>query len=189
MKKERANFKKEFKLYLACAEEDSFRPAFEYVHFFNDCAYASDAHILVKVPLEACVVGMDLEEVKKLNGFSVQWRALKKIYGLDRIYIERDDEAGTCALHSYIADHDITIWLKSQATMKMPGFDAVLTERESAEPTTKIGINPKFLYRLSQAINLNVVGMNVTSKRGKIFIEDSDNGAISVIMPVLVSEE
>lgn len=189
MKKERFNFNKDFKLYEACSEEDRYRPAMEMVHFMNDAAYASNSHILVKVPLDACIVGLDIEDAKKLNGFSVQWKVLKKIYALDRIFIQRDDEAGTCEIQSEINGHDIRIELKSQAQLKVPGFDKVLGERESAEPTTKIGISPSLLYKLSRAINMTIVSMKMTSKNGKIFINGEGNGAVSVIMPILTKDD
>lgn len=189
MKKVRFNFNKAFKLYEACSESDDFRPAMEMVHFMNDAAYASNSHILVKVPLDACTEGIDIEDAKKLNGFSVHWKVLKKIYVLDVIIIVRDDEAGTCEIQSRINGHDIRIELKSQAEIKVPDFDKVIGERENAEPTRKIGISPSLLYRLSRAMNMAVVSMNMTSKNGKIFINGEGNGAVSVIMPIMTKDD
>ena len=189
MKKARINFDKNFKLFEACSKKDEIRPVMEMVHFMNDAAYASDSHILVKVPLDACLEGLDIEEAKKLNGFSVHWKVLKKIYSLDQIHIVLDEEAGKCEIQSEINGHDITIELKSQDELTPPKFEKVLNERENAEPTTKIGINPTLLYKLSRAMSMTIVGMNITSKLGKIFIKGNGNGAVAVIMPVSTYED
>lgn len=189
MKKQRFNFDKNYKLYNACAT-DQFRPAMEMVHFKDGFAYASDSHILVRVPIGSCVTGMDEEEFGKLNGFSIHWKVLKKLYSYDRIFIERDDEAGTCEIHMSLEDHDICVQLRSQETLNVPNFEAVIQKNREGEPVSKLGISPKMLARLGSAINLSDrVCMNISGQKNAIHISDMMSGAVAVIMPLMVNED
>ena len=189
MKKTRFNFRKDYKLYDACAD-DTLRPAMGMVHFMNDKAYASDSHIAVRVPLEACTTGLDQEQLQRLNGFSVYWKVLKKIYGYDHIWIDRDDEAGTCSICTELEGHEIRIDLKPQSELNVPNFDKIFNERKELEGVAKLGISPKMLARLGQSINVSSrVTMNIAGQRNAIYIKDIMSGAEAVIMPIMVNED
>lgn len=189
MKKQRFNFNKSYKLYEACAT-DKFRPAMEMVHFKDGFAYASDSHILVRVPLMACIIGLDEEEFEKLNGFSIHWKVLKKLFAYDRIWIDRDDEAGTCIVRTELEGHEISIELKPQSELKVPDFETVINNKKDAEAVSKLGISPKMLAKLGSAINLSDrITLNIAGQKNAIHITDMMTGSVAVIMPVMVNED
>lgn len=183
----RFNFNKAFKLYKACAE-DELRPAMEMVHFKNGAAYASDSHILIRVPLASCMEGLEQEDREKLNGFSIHGKILKIIYGFDMIEIIRDEEADTCRIRAKKDKFNIDFWLQRTSEVGAPNFDKVLYEKRDAEPTDKIGISVKFLYRLSEAVNITKMSMKIYSSRTGILIHDEITGVDALIMPFIVTE-
>lgn len=183
----RFNFDKAFKLYDACAE-DEIRPAMEMVHFKDGAAYASDSHILIRVPLVSCMEGLEQEDREKLNGFSIHGKILKLIYGFDMIEIIRDEEADTCCIRAKKDKFNIDFWLQKTSEVGAPDFDKVLNEKHEEEQTSKIGINAKLLYRLSKAVNINNIAMKIYSSRTGILIHDEMTGVDALIMPFMVTE-
>ena len=79
------NFLKKFKLYDVCSDDG--RENLEYVHFINGYAYASDAHIIVRVPLSVCT-SFSEDEYKKLNGYSIHFSLLKMLMQFEVVNID-----------------------------------------------------------------------------------------------------
>lgn len=181
-KKIRTNFKKEYKLFKACEKSDMFRPAMEMVHFMNNCAYMSDAHILAKVPLYSCMAVSE-EESEKLNGFSIHWKDLKMVYGFDIIYIEKDEEGDRCWIKAKPNGSEISIELRRTGEVNPPNYDALLNGKREPKATELIGLRGERLARLSQVMNLPVTGLNLSGALGAIYIENPLDGSIGMLMP------
>lgn len=187
---ERFNFVKEYKLFNACSIDDRFRNAMMMVHFINGYAYASDSHILVRVPLSSCTSFIEGEEEwKRLNGFSIHWRVLKTIYGYNNIRVERDDDAGTCHIVTDIEGHAVSFKLQRTEDVHPLKFEEVLARNEAIEPVKRIGINPHLLLKLAEAINLKNVGLYFRGERNAIRIENKLDGSVAIIMPRMLSDE
>ena len=200
MKKERTNFKKEYKLFSAAAKQDVFRPALECVYFYNNCAYASDSRVLVRVPLSYCT-NFDQEEYVKLNGFNVHHKILKMIYGFDKVTIERTlvaedaygnllDEAETAVFIKAVENgNEVRFRLSRSSKADADKFEKVITSKEEVKPTTKIGISAGNLSKIGAAMNLDRVQMDFTTVGTKIYVtstseEDAKGGPLGIIMTV-----
>lgn len=182
--KERFNFSKDYKLYSACSCDDGLRPAMEMVHFIDGYAYASDSHILIKVPLSSCLALVDEDERKMLDGYSIHGKVLKLIYGFDTIHIERDDETGDCRILTKMEGHEISFKLQRTEEVHPPKFESVLANNNCAEAVEKIGINPKLLLRAAEAINIHLnAGLVFRGERNAFRIENKLDGGIAIIMP------
>ena len=184
MKREFQNFNKNYKLWLACAE-DEFRPAMNYIHFRNNYAYASDAYILIRVPL-AELVNVPEEQAALLNGFSICSKVFKYVTTLGDIRIEKDGER--IAIIGQQEDNEIRIYLVGEDKIKAPAFEKVLEKDETCEPLSNIGIKPNLLARLSGAMGTDAFKMEFTTQTKKIFISPSSpiNNVIGVIMPIYI---
>lgn len=189
------NFRKEYNLPLAC---DCSGKALDNVFFKDGYAYASDAHILARVPLSLCL-GLPSEEAEKLNGFCIPGEVLKALYKYDVITIERgedlDKESGevvpTCEIKVCYEDCQITVALARNVKVGMPKFDDIFKNDVDRVPVKNIGLSVELLHDLSKALNIKSVNMRFTTADKKIYISaakdiaDEWNQPLGIIMPVL----
>ncbi|MBR4758016.1 MAG: hypothetical protein IK084_04325 [Bacteroidaceae bacterium] len=189
------NFKKEYNLPLAC---DNSGKALDNVFFKDGYAYASNAHILARVPLSLCL-GLPQEEAEKLNGFCIPGEILKALYKYDVIHIESgesvDEETGepipTCTIRISYEDCNISLALARNSVVKMPKFEEILKSDSVRTPVKNIGVSVELMHDLSKALNIKSVNMRFTTADKKIYIsaaagiEDEWNQPIGIIMPVL----
>lgn len=201
MAKERNNFYKEYKLFAACDKADSTQSGnTERVYFEHGNAYATDGHILIRVPLSYCT-SFDDEQIQALNGFCVHAKILKLIYGFDVVTIERTlttEDAYDNLLEAaepvvYIKavyqGEQVRFRLEKSDKEFVANFEPLLASEDGWKPLNKVGINTGLLHKISQALNMNSVQMDFTQSEGKIFIksameEDQKAGPSAIIMPI-----
>ena len=85
----RINFEKSYKLWQACEEDGSVDDKFEYVYFLNGYAYASNRHIVAKVPLGMCTSFMP-EDYAKLNNHRIHRTMLKTLCSFNIVQVKED---------------------------------------------------------------------------------------------------
>ena len=185
-KKVKINFQKEYALYKACAKKDNFRPSMEMVHFKDGCAYASESHILVKVPLCVCT-NLNEEFWGRLEGFSVNGKVLKFIYGFDEIFVDKNEENDTCHIVGTMGGSEFRIQLQRTGDVGAPNFDSVLKQDNEKVPVGSIGLNTKRLSDLANALGTEVTELNFCSSNKPTRIETAD-GAIGMIVPVMIAD-
>lgn len=189
-------FNKQYYLPAVCDGDGG--DAFGNIYFENNCAYASDRHALVRVPLELCL-GLPFEECEKLNGFCIPAKLMKILYNFDPIQIELGEDLNqdtgefvkTCTIWAMFAGAKISFELARNRDEKMPDFEAIFNARDERKPIRRIGINPGTLSDLAKAMNISTVAMRFTSADKKIYIEQvADDGLahnlVGVIMPVVL---
>lgn len=201
MAKERINFKKDYKLFAACEKaESSVDGNTERVYFEHGNAYATDRHILIRVPLNWCTP-FDDEQIAALNGFCVHAKILKLIYGFDVVTIEKTLTTED-AYDNLLEEAEPIVYIKAvyqgeqvrfrlersdkEFVQKLEGF---LASEDGWKPLNKVGINTALLHKISQALNMDSVQMDFTQSGGKIFIksvmeEDQKSGPSAIIMPI-----
>ena len=187
MKKISINFQPQFQLWKACAKDDS-RPAMCYVHFVGGYAYASDAHILVRIPLQE-LTSFEEDEQHLLDGFAIHADVLKTIVKCDSVEVKRD--GGDCILYVRHAEHEISAKLVSQEKITAPKFAELFTDKgnPSAEPVRNIGISTKKLSTLASAMGITNIKMAFTKVNGKVFVSSVDElfHSEGVIMPLMIT--
>lgn len=188
-------------MFAACEKpESTLRPKMERVYFHNGCAYATDAHILIKVPLTYCTP-FDEEQIKALNGFCVHAKILKLIYGFDVVTIERtlttedaydnllEEAQPVVYIKAVYQGEQVRFRLEKSDKDFVANFEKLLAAEDGWKPLNKVGINTGLLSKISQAINMSSIQMDFTQSDGKIFIksvmeEDQKAGPSAIIMPI-----
>lgn len=198
MKRITINFQPEYKLWLACEQPkaNAARPILEYVFFKNGFAYASNAHILVRVPLEICTTFGE-EERETLNGFAIHSTLLKFIVGFEAVSVEKEviTQHGTDKIVAVLVakreDNEVRIRLSDSLDVTPPDFDAVLAENKERKPISDIGFRTKFLADLTAAMGAEQIKMGFTTANGKVYVEptqDVSYNVLGIIMPIMVEQ-
>ena len=193
------NFLKKFKLYDVCSDNDRM-VNMEYVHFINGYAYASDAHIIVRVPLSVCTSFGD-DEYKKLNGYSIHFSLLKMLMQFEVVNIDEgidlDNKGETfyfVELTATMGENDVKVVLrryedKDKNLIQAPNFEEVIQQgRENEVPVSSIGFRIKLLKTLAAAMGQEIIFLRFTKANGKIYVTPEDEtiaGTIGIIMPVI----
>ena len=201
MSDDRYNFLNGYKLYEAASEKDLLRPEMERIHFLGGFAYATDAHILVRVPLSICT-SFEPEEAAELNGFCIHRKLLKMIYGFDRVKIERtmtaEDAYGNLLEDAQVVVYITVVFQGQQIRFRLERsnlpfveqFEKILQSEGERRPLSRIGLNTRLLSKVSAAMNMELVSMDFTTESNKIYITSTNalnSGAMAIIMPVMVS--
>lgn len=201
MNNDRHNFLKEYKLFEAARKGDEIRPELERIHFLGGNAYATDAHVLVRVPLGMCTT-FEPEEAAKLSGYCIHRDLLKMIYKFERVSIEKtltaEDAYGNLLEKAqdvvYISivfqGEQIRFRLERSSLPFVEQFEKLLQSDAPREPLSRIGINTSALAKVSSALNLEIVSMDFTTESNKIYITSTTSlksGAMAIIMPVHVT--
>ena len=194
--KQRINFKRSYKLYSACRKAEEVLPHadLEYVYFLNGYAYASDSHILVRVPLNECTT-FDEEDIRKLDNTRIHYSLLRVLYGFSEVEISEDtkpvgetyDELTlkrTVVLSASRMDNDIQIVLEE--IDKHPDFANILDFDGERQPINALGIKAKLLNTLTEAMGAVAIKLRFTQANGKVFVNDfaDESNAIGIIMPL-----
>ena len=122
-------------LYLACChKKDSWQPAFQYVHFQNDYAYATDGNVLAKQALYYSGV-IDKEN---LNGKKIHKDVFKNILKFDVATAKVD------GIECYENATGATTFFKyDNGDHKAPNFEIVIND--DYESVAFVGIDPKHI--------------------------------------------
>jgi len=201
MNDDRHNFLKEYKLYEATAKDDDIRPEFERVHFLGGYAYATDSHVLVRVPLGMCTA-FEPTEAASLNGYCIHRDLLKMIYKFERVFIEKtmttEDAYGNLLekaqdvvyINIVFKGEQIRFRLERTSIPLVEQCEKLLQSEAPREPLSRIGINTSLLARVSAALSMELVSMDFTTESNKIYITSTNSlksGAMAIIMPVHVT--
>lgn len=185
-----------YKLWNACTDE-SMNEALAYVHFSGGYAYASNAQILVRVPLDRCT-GFSDEERSLLAGKSIHMDLLKYLSKFDNLVVigaTMDDEEGTktAVIEGWIEKCRVRVALATQDQVRRPDFEKVLTSGGGTRKRIDdIGVNAGLLSKLVSAMGAENIKMQLTKADGKIFIEpvndmEASGGILGIIMPIAVT--
>lgn len=191
-------FSSTFKLWNAC-DGDSRNEALAYVHFSGGYAYASNAHILVRIPLDRCT-GFDEEERSRLAGKSIHMDLLKYLSKYDNLsvvdheYVDEDgEEVKTACIEGWIEKCRVSVDLATQDMVRRPDFEKVLSVGIGTRKRIEdIGVNAGLLSKLVSAMGAENIKMQFTKADGKIFIEpvsdvEASGGVLGLIMPIAVT--
>jgi len=198
---ERINFKRNFKLFAACekAAELSICHDYEFVYLLNGYAYASDRHILVRIPLSVCTT-FDPEDIAKLDNIRIHASLLKTLYGFNVVSIKEDYDAVGDTYEELQPRHFVQLTAEREGNQisvklykidKHPNFEEVLKIDGDREPIKSLGVRAKLLGTLADAMGSSTIKMRFTQANRKVFIQDMDdaeNSSIGLIMPVIVDE-
>ena len=174
------------KIYVARLSDDKTpRENLTHVFFKDGNAYASDGHILARVPVDSITLNISEEELKRLDGKCIHRDVFKQLLKYKQIEIREDCIVAT------LGHHTITYSLIDESEMASPGFEKVIEEENTKErtPVTGIGINTEFLNDLAIAMGCaSAVKLDFTSYKSKIYVTDTSqlNDALGVIMPTVI---
>ena len=188
MKENVMNFSKQFKLWKACAA-DEMRPVMEYILLKDGYAYASDSHVLVRVPLEECT-SFDEEQRALLDNCLIHKSMLKFIVGFDIAIVEKTDE-DVVYLEARAGENTVKVQLvKNGDALKYPNAEEILKGSKDRTPIQKIGFNPKFIASLTAALGTDLLKFEFASEKSAVFVRpvSSVSNAVGVIMPIATTE-
>jgi hypothetical protein len=189
---------KNFKIWLAVAN-DELRPAMGFIHFANGYAYASDSHILAKIPLgELIDFNMDPERsieehIAILNGYSIRGAIWKKIAGckdMMKLYPPQT-EGDSPYIRVFVTDgQDIIYPFAKKDYYKAPDFESVLKRQGGETPISRICLSSGLLHKLSQALGTDCIKMEFSDESKAIFVrpESIVSNAVGLIMQRTITE-
>lgn len=132
-------------IHLACAKANDICPAFEYIHFINGYAYASDDHILIKSSMKEY---FNIEGVELLNGHALHAEIYKLVMGF------KIAEATAEGLECWTKTNQrvfIPYPNLESLGIKVPSFEKVAGKCE-LRPTSKLGIMPRYMRVIDKAL-------------------------------------
>lgn len=194
----RINFKRCYKLFAACMKPDEAFPnnRMEFVYFLGGYAYASDNHILVRVPLAECTT-FDEENYLKLDNTRIHASLLRVLYRFKEVEIREDSKPvgetyeeltlkRIVILSAHQGGNEIQIILDE--IDNAPDFAKILELEGERKPITSLGIRAKLLDTLTQAMGAVAIKLRFTQANGKVFVNDisDESGALGIIMPLQI---
>ena len=189
---------KNFKIWLAVAN-DELRHTMGFIHFANGYAYASDSHILAKIPIEELIdFTLDPERsideyIAILNGCSFQGAIWKKIAGckdMMKLYPPHA-EGDSPYIRVFATDgQDIIYPFAKKDYYKAMDFESVLKRQGGETPISRICLSSGRLHKLSQALGTDCIKMEFNGESRVIFVrpESPVSNAIGLIMSRPISE-
>ena len=150
---ERKNFYKTIKLHKVC-NEDTFRPAFAYIHFEDGYAYATNGSILVKAKLTDIIDIDDLEMLERLDGKNLHFKQYENLLKYD-VITEITDIAISAKTEQYETS------FKFNDKIKFPNVQKIFGSFYSAakSPIDKIAFNPSQIEAVAKVMPLCSRGM------------------------------
>lgn len=203
-KSEHHNFDPAFRLHELCADDD-LRPAFQYVHFMNGYAYATDAHVLIRANINEISDFKD-EEIAMLDHKCIHARLFRQIIQRRVIKITPEgflyeDQTGDVSqlfkFHEIGEDRTIDLFANDKFACcgtKVPDLDAVIDDDIKTTAITSIGVNADCVQRVVRAIGgARMIQMSFNGDNRAITIRPIDEelkqaDIIAVIMPVLCED-
>jgi hypothetical protein len=169
------------KLHLCCADNE-LRPAMSHIHFVGGYAYATNGYVAIKQSIEE--YNNSIINPEHLDGKSLHKDSYKAIMGFDiaeckegGILCKCDD--GQEAFFSYTNFDEA----------KIPNVEGLITGtlKRQSEPAESCGINPKYLEKLFQALNIpEGVQLSFRGKTSAILVQNpSYKDNLGIIMPIM----
>ena len=188
------NFSKRHQIWKACAT-DEIRPVMNYIYFENGYAYASDSHVLVRIPF-SLLSYFDPEDAKKLNGHGIYGPAYKLITTLGILQIQdckiktpKGEEDGICLVGA-LDDCEIRVTLTNPSQKKHLNMEDLFKVEGERTPIKRIGISQTYLNALTAAMGTTNVKMEFIDNRSKIFVSpvnELEEGNAGIIMPIMLT--
>lgn len=190
---------------------DSIRAYFNYVHFVNGYAYATDAHIAVKVSIDSFCNTLSIvknADYKNLNGYSANIQTYSFLQSCDFITDIKDGVVsfikgsltGTILLDKYESVDGRSDDNKTHNQLDKIINAAISSYKDKHEKSDLFGINPKLLNRLHDALFKDIISagvrVRVTERNKAILIDEPSHfpikdgkiTRIGIIMPVSVPD-
>ncbi len=168
-------------LHLACAK-DQLRPVFNYVHFIDDFAYATDSHIAIESSIDYYCKVIDKHN---LNGHSIHRDAYALAAKCPTVVATdeglRCHTRGGAELFLPYADME-------KLGLKIPNIASVM--RGTAEPAVHIGIRPKYMAIFEKCIVHTGDSLRFTMQgedKAVLVTSDGNEGQRGVWMPVMLT--
>ena len=164
----------------ACCGRNEYRAALERIHFRNGFAYATNAHVLVKIPLSR--YGFCNEAIEYLNGHSISRKQFTLIYNKNITILP-----GEICLPDFF-----TIKLKpadEQESRLVTNIEAVIPNEFN--PVAEIGINVKLMMQAYLALGCKYSAKIKFVAANKVMLlkcNEGDAPGIAVIMPTMINE-
>lgn len=167
-------------------DPNSYRPKMEFIHFFDDNAYATNSHILACVPIRELFPSINEEEVAILNNKAVHYKAYKNILKYDIVSICQEGiSCGTPANNVLFrfgfVDGGVFVAMKDILTTRI---------QSPLVHVNLIALNAKLLSKLAKAIGASEsqVTMSFSGMDQAILIKPKDEclHSCGIIMPLMI---
>lgn len=179
------------KLHLICST-DELRPAMTCVQITKKDLRATDAISLAIIPTaKTALAECDLPDAPVyLHRDSYKMLTAPSIIKIDF------DVLSDQFIVYHAKNKPITVVPLTKMDERYPDFEPMLPSQSDAQPLTSIGVNPKLLLNLAEALaepgqkNLNVA-LGFIAKNRTIIVRSIESGmdSIAVIMPVMVKKD
>lgn len=189
---------KRCQIWKACNKpgEDKVRPVLEYVYFENGYAYASNAHILVRIPI-VYITTLDDDSNNLLNGHGIHGPLMKYLADLWPLKVQKEIVVGEdgketeyVSIIAWHGENEVKVTLTNPEQVKHPNFDPLFSTSGERIPVKKIGISQNLLNKLTAAIGTSEIKMGFVDERRQIFISPITSeleGIEGIIMPIMVT--
>ena len=168
-------------LHLAC-EKDGLRPAFNYVHFIDDFAYATDGHIAIESSIDYYCKVIDKHN---LDGHSIHRDAYALAAKCPTVVATyeglRCQTRGGAELFLPYANME-------QLGLRIPNIPSIM--RGSAEPAVHIGIRPKYMAIFDKCLVHTGDSLRFTMQgedKAILVTSEGHEGQRGVWMPVMLT--
>lgn len=171
-------------LHKACGK-DELRPAFDYIWFHNGYAYATDAHVAVRIPTHEIFTN-DKDACKLLDGKLIHrdiWRTM--VFG-KRCLVSTDGTVKFELNAKKLPSYDVPF--SSQGEMRMPSIDAIWPLKKDANPLRRIRVNAMYLLRATQAINIEAPKLTFFYEHKAILVTHHRTDGQALVMPVMIND-
>jgi hypothetical protein len=177
------------KLHLVTTK-DNFRPAFEYIQVKNGFVYATDAHKLIKIPINEAFGSLPVDAPTEFYFKAEAWKKgnfYKALYyNIKDNYLEAFDKKGKLGIIDIL-----TLEAFSNMGLKFPNCEQVLpTEQSTVEAVDLISFNPLYLQDLCEVFNQSTNNFIYTffGKTKAIKVTHKDMEGFGIIMPIAMHD-
>ena len=183
--KARHNFNKNVRIDRIC-DDTLYRPAQSLIYFKDGYAYATDAHILVKVKLTE-ISSFQEDQLSMLDDKAIHKSVYAKLLIFDRIEITPEGfKARVPEAESFI-----TFGFSGLQQRMVDDIERVILNARNDKQTeiATFGINPSLLKRLD-CLFTETYGVQLIVKAANkpILVKWSGHDAIGLIMPTMINE-
>ena len=177
------------KLHLVTTK-DNFRPAFEYIQVKNGFVYATDAHKLIKIPINEAFGSLPVDAPTEFYFKADAWKKgnfYKALYyNIKDNYLEAFDKKGKLGIIDILTLEQFT-----QEVGRYPDCEQVLpADEKPAEAVDLISFNPSFLQELCEVFNQPTNNFIYTffGKTKAIKVTHKDMEGFGILMPIAMND-
>lgn len=182
-------FYPQYKLAECCEKGGSCRPEMEYIHFENGYAYATDAHVCVRVKV-ADISNFNDEEIERLNGQNLLAKAFKEIQKNGHVVVEDGqivcDNMYNKTVYELLPDGEANFHFPNVASI----MQSTLDRKDGG--TTHIGISAELVSKLQKATDCRLMRFDFNGEANAIKVTPAATKVLdflAIIMPCLCNEK